>query len=143
VAIPSRRRALTIVAAVIVACELWAASTHIGHLAAKGIRAIGGSDPTVQAADLDPLAFYASPEALVRARSVIPPHATFSVVVPRGNENGAILAFKFALLPRIYTPDRHRAQWVIAYQVPSEGLGVRYSREVGLSPDVNAVEVER
>jgi hypothetical protein len=143
VAIPSRRRALTVVAVVIVVCELWAASTRIGHLAAKGARALDGPNPTVQAADLDPLAFYASPEALVRARSVIPPNATFSVVVPGGNENGAILAFKFALLPRVYTPDRHKAQWVIAYQVPSEGLGVRYSREIGLSPDANVVEVER
>ena len=139
----SRRRGLTIVAAIIVATELWAASTRIPHLAAKGIRAVGGQGHTVQAADLDPLAFYAPPEALVLARSVIPPGATFSVVVPGGNENGAILAFKFALLPRVYTPDRHRAQWVIAYGVPSEGLGVPYSREVGLAPDVNAVEVER
>ncbi len=139
----SRRRALSLVAVVIVACELWASATRIGHLAAKGARAIDGPDHTVQASDLDPLAFYATPEALVRARSVIPRDATFSVVVPGGNENGAILAFKFALLPRVYTPDRHRAQWVIAYEVPSEGLGVRYSREVGLSPDVNAVEVER
>lgn len=140
---PSHRRALTVVAVVVVACELWAASTRIGHLAAEGARAIHRPDPTVQAADLDPLAFYATPEALVRARSVIPPNATFSVVVPSGNENGAILAFKFALLPRVYTKDPHRAQWVIAYQVPSEGLGVRYSREIGLSPEVNVVQVER
>jgi hypothetical protein len=47
------------------------------------------------------------------------------------------------LLPRIYTPDRHRAQWVIAYRASSETLGVPYSREIGLAPNVNVIEAVR
>ena len=138
----THRRALAIVGGIIVACELWAAATRVAHLTRRGIEALSAPGISVQAADLDPLAFYASPQALARAREVIPAHATYSVAVPGKNQGGAILAFRFALLPRVYTPDRRRAQWVIAYEVPSEGVGVRYSREIGLSPEANVVEVK-
>jgi hypothetical protein len=97
----------------------------------------------VQEADLDPLAFYAVTDAIIRARSVIPPGATYAVVTGPGltyTERAAAVAFKFMLLPRVFTPNRHRAQWVIAYRASSEGLGVPYSKEIGLAPDVNLVK---
>jgi hypothetical protein len=100
----------------------------------------------VEAADFDPFALYAMPEALVRARSVIPPNATYAVVTGHLNpfqRQAAPLAFALGLLPRVVTPDRRRAQWVIAYDTPSEGLGIRYSQEIGLGPGVNVVKVER
>jgi hypothetical protein len=134
-------RALTVVAVVIVACELLAAGSRIGHIAAAGARALDRGGATVQAADLDTLAFYVPPEALVQAQSLMPRHAVYAVAIDGKADSGAILAFKYALLPRVYTTDRKRAQWVIAYKVPSEGLGVPYRREIGLAPDVNLVEV--
>ncbi len=137
------RRGLTVLAAVVVACELWAATAHIGHIARKGYDALTAPGYPASEADIDALAFYVSPEALGRARSIIPPHATYAVIVPNGNEHGAALAFKLALLPRVYRRSRHRAEWVIAYQVSSEHQGLHYSREIGLAPDVNLLKIER
>jgi hypothetical protein len=135
-----------VLAGLVVALELWAAVGHIGNIARTGYRAVAKPSYPVQEADLDPLAFYAFPEAIVRARDVIPPHATFAVVTGPGltwTQRLADVAFKLMLLPRIYTPDRHRAQWVIAYRASSETLGVPYSREIGLAPNVNVIEAVR
>jgi hypothetical protein len=135
-----------VLAGLVVALELWAAVGHIGDIARTGYRAVAKPSYPVQDADLDPLAFYAFPEALVRARDVIPPHATYAVVPGPGltsTQRLAEVAFKLMLLPRIFTTDRHRAQWVIAYRASSETLGVPYSREIGLAPNVNVVEVVR
>lgn len=137
------RRGLTILAAIVVATELWAASTHAAHIAKAGFRALTGPVYPVQDADVDGLAFFASPEALAEARKVIPRHATYSVVGPANRVVGAAIAFKFALLPRVYVEDPRRAQWIIAYQTHSESLGVRYSKEIGLGPAANVVKVER
>ena len=129
-------------AALVVALELWAAVGHIGHIARTGYRALTGPSYPVQEADLDPLAFYALTGAVVRAREVIPPRATFAVVTGRGltsTQRSAELAFKLMLLPRVFTTDRHRAQWVIAYRASSEQLGVPYTKEIGLAPGVNVV----
>jgi len=139
----SARRALTVLAAVVVVCELGAATAHIGHIARRGYDALTAPGYPASEADLDALAFYVSPEALVRARSLIPPHATYAVIVPSASEHGAALAFRFALLPRVYRRSRHRAEWVIAYQVSSEHQGLHYSREIGLAPDVNLLKIER
>jgi hypothetical protein len=142
----SRRRALVILASLVVGLELWAATAHIGHIARTGYRALVGPSRPVQEADLDPLAFYALTGALIRARSIIPPGATYAVVVsPKltSTQRAAALAFKLVLLPRIFTTDRHRADWVIAYDTPSEGLGIPYSKEIGLAPDVNIVKAAR
>ena len=138
-----RRRALTVLAVVVVTFELVAAAAHLGHIARKGYDALRApADPAAQA-DLDTLAYYVSPAAIVLARSLIPPHATYSVIVPSGNENGVLVAFKAALLPRVFRSSRHRAAWVIAYQVSSEHQGLHYSQEIGLAPDVNLLKIER
>jgi hypothetical protein len=138
-----RRRALTALTVVVVTFELVAATAHLGHIARKGYDALSApADPAAQA-DLDTLAYYVSPAAIVLARSLIPPHATYSVIVPSGNENGVLVAFKSALLPRVFRSSRHRADWVIAYQVSSEHQGLHYSQEIGLAPDVNLLKIER
>jgi hypothetical protein len=137
-------RTVKILACLIVALELWAAVTHVVHISRQGLSVAKTSSYPVQEADLDPFALYATPEALVRARAVIPPNATYSVVLGRGltaMEREAPSAFKLALLPRVYTSDRHRAQWVIAYMTGSDDLGVRFDREIGLGPNVNLVHV--
>src|SRR5262249_9573821 len=143
VAATARQRALPRLAGLVVALERRAAVGHIGHIARTGYRAVTAPSYPVQEADLDPLAFYALTESLVRARSVIPPRATFAVVTGPGltqTQRLAALAFKFVLVPRIFTTDRHRAQWVIAYRISSEQLGVPYSKEIGLAPDVNVIK---
>jgi hypothetical protein len=143
----TRSSALAIVACVIVALELTAAITHGVHAVRAGRHAAGTPAAPVEAADFDPFATYAMPAALVRAGSVIPRDATYAFVAGSGlsavQRQQASLAFALALLPRAYTLDRHKAQWVIAYQTPSEGLRVRYSREISLGPDVQVVKVIR
>jgi hypothetical protein len=135
------------VAAVLVCVELWAASTHAVTIARTGYRSLVAPGYSVEAGDLDPLAYFASTQALVQARQAIPRDATYAVVV--GDEfspstrTAVGLAFRFWLLPRRYTTDRKHAQWVIAYHHPSETLGVKYVKEIGLAPDVNLVEVRR
>jgi len=135
------------VAALLVAVELWAATTHAVTIARDGYRALTSFGYSVPAGDLDPLAYYASTQALVRAREAIPPNASYAVVVGTdlgpSQRTGVALAFKFWLLPRRYRSVPSRAQWVIAYHHPSESLGVPYTKEIGLAPDVNLVEVRR
>lgn len=140
------KRALVVLTGLVVSLELWAAVAHIGHIARTGYRAVARPSYPVQEADLDPLAFYALTEAVVRASDVIPPHATYAVVTGPGltsTQRLADVAFKLMLLPRVFTTDRHRAQWVIAYRASSELLGVPYTREIGLAPGVNVVEAVR
>jgi hypothetical protein len=135
------------VAAVLVCVELWAASTHAVTIAKTGYRSLVAPGYSVEAGDLDPLAYFASTQALVQARKSIPRDATYAVVVGRDLSPSARtavgFAFRFWLLPRRYTTQRKRAQWVIAYHHASETLGVPYVKEIGLAPDVNLVEVRR
>ena len=138
-----RRGALTALAVVVVTCELVAATVHLGHIARKGYDAVRAPGYPAAEADVDALAYYVSPEAIVQARNLIPPHATYSVIVPSGNRNGVLVAFKAALLPRVFRSSRRDAEWVIAYQVSSEHQGLHYSEEIGLAPDVNLLKNER
>ena len=144
---PTRPSVVTILACLIVALELWASITHGVHAVRAGRDSARKPAAPVEAADFDPFATYAMPAALVRARRVIPRDATYAFVAGSGlsvvQRQQASLAFALALLPRAFTLDRHKAQWVIAYQTPSEGLRVRYSREISLGPDVQVVKVIR
>jgi hypothetical protein len=134
-----------LIAGVLVGVALWGASTHAVAIVKTGYRSLVAPGYSVDAGDLDPLAFYASTQALVRARELIPRDATYTVVVgndvPSFLRAGVPLAFRFWLMPRRYTTQRKRAEWVIAYHHPSETLGVSYVKEIGLAPEVNLVEV--
>jgi hypothetical protein len=138
---------LLLLACLIVALELTAAITHAVDDVRAGREAAGRPAAPVEAADFDPFATYAMAEALVNARSVIPRDAVYAFAagskLSTVQRQRAALAFELALLPRAFTPDRHKAQWVIAYQMPCEGLGVHYSREIGLGPGVQVVKVSR
>jgi hypothetical protein len=136
-----------VVAIVVVAVELAAAAGVIGNYARFGWRAAETPNPLVRDADLDPLAQFVPTAALVHAAETIPPDATYTVVV--GNDPPVELpgdveaAFRFWLPPRHYTAHAADADWIVAYHVSSEQLGVPIGREIGLAPDVNAVEVKR
>ena len=56
---------------------------------------------------------------------------------------GIVQALNYFLLPRRATTDLSRADWVIAWGVSSETIGVPIAREIGLAPSVNLVEVRR
>jgi hypothetical protein len=135
-----------VIAAVLAGAELAAAAAVIADYARQGKRSFDSPNALVRDADLDPLALYVPTEALVRARALIPRDATYAVVVgddpPVADPAGVLGAFRFWLPPRRYTDRLADADWVIAYHHSSETLGVDYSRELGLSRDVNAVEVE-
>jgi hypothetical protein len=143
----SRTSVLVVLAALIVALELTAAITHAVDDVRAGRQVARRPAAPVEAADFDPFATYAMPEALVNAQKVIPRDAVYAFAagsrLTAVQRQRAALAFELALLPRAFTPDRHKAQWVIAYEMPSEGLGVHYSREIGLGPGVQVVEVSR
>jgi hypothetical protein len=135
------------VAAVLAAVQLAAAAAAIGDYARVGKRSLDRPNALVRDADLDPLAFYVPTQALVRARETIPAGATYAIVVgsdpPVAAPGDVVTAFRFWLQPRRFTSRLSEAEWVIAYHHSSETLGVEFSRELGLSPDVNAVEVRR
>ena len=114
-------------------------------IAKRGYHSLRNPGYTVSAGDLGPLAYFASTAALANARRLIPPDATYAVAVgtgvPPGQRAGIPLAFKFWLPPRRYVVRPRDAQWVIAYGQASEKLGVPYTSEIGLAPDVNLVKV--
>jgi hypothetical protein len=134
-------------AAAAVCVELAVAAAGLRDVARAGKEGVQRRSNLVRSADLDPLAAYVSTGALALARETIPEDATWALVVgknPPVIDPGAIrVAFRFWLQPRRFTRRLEDADWVIAYHASSEKLGVRYSREVGLGPAANALEVER
>jgi hypothetical protein len=135
-------------AVAIAAVALAAAVYRVPQLVRIAHRYWDGPSYTTQHSDFDPLRFVVSLEALERARAVIPPDATYSVVVgdtmPLANDPIEIpFAFQFWLLPRRQTADPTKADWVIAYHHAAETLGVPYSRELSLGPDATVVSVTR
>lgn len=56
---------------------------------------------------------------------------------------GIVQALAYFLLPRRWSGELWRAEWVIAWGESSETLGVPIEREIGMAPNVNLVEVRR
>lgn len=140
------RRALVVFAALVVGIELYAtASNSAWTLGRIGYQHLSRPSRLTRDADLDPLAFYAPTGALLAAQQTIPRGATYTIVVgndpPGANPDYVRILFKLWLVPRLYTERLSEAHWVIAYHHSSETLGVKYTKEIGLGPDVNVVEV--
>jgi hypothetical protein len=133
--------------AVVVAAELVVAVSNLRLLTQVGYKNLTGPRHLVRSADLDPFAYFAPTQALVAAQDVIPRDATYSIIV--GNEAPGPPVeivrdiFRFWLIPRRYTTDLHRAQWVVTYNAASEAIGMPYTAEIGLGPGVNAVKLVR
>ena len=87
-------------------------------------------------------------EMIERAERVIPPEATYNLVLGPQFElsdtqrAGIPVVLRYYLLPRHQVEGTEQADWVIAYGQSSETLGVRYRREVPLAEGVNALELE-
>jgi hypothetical protein len=135
-----------LVAAAAVVVEIVVAVGPTDTVARIGYRSFRTPTPLVRDADLDPLALYVpKTNALVKARETIPADATYAVVTGSSTTNASVLklVFRLWLMPRRYVRTVAAAQWVVAYERSSESLGVPYTREIGLAPDVNAVKVRR
>jgi hypothetical protein len=143
-------------AALMAALVIWTVARHGATIVHAGYRSLVGPGHQITNSDLDPLTYFASTAALSGARGVIPRDATYTVVVgqtnppfsalpgPRLGVNPTSLdyAFKLWLLPRTYVR-LGRAQWVIAYDISPDSLGVKYTDMVVLGPDAFAVKVVR
>jgi hypothetical protein len=144
------------VAAIVGGLTIWTVARHGATVVHAGYRSLVGPGHEVTNSDLDPLTYFASTVALSGARDVIPRDASYSVVAgtikppfsalpgPPLNVNPTSLeyAFRLWLLPRTYVPLR-QAQWVIAYDISPDSLGVKYTDMVVLGPDAFAVKVVR
>jgi hypothetical protein len=81
------------------------------------------------------------------AARLIPRDATYSVVVGEDppNPTGFVVAvpsmFQYWLLPRRFTRNIHKAQWVISWHHSSETLGIHYSEEIGIGDYSNVLKV--
>ena len=152
---PSRRRTALIAAVALLVCAVaWTAGRNLFPIARDGYRAVDRPGNRIVDSDLDPLTYFASTRALSGARAAIPPGDTYTVVIgtarpPFSSLPGPALkfsaptlrlAFKLWLLPRSYVP-LSRAQWVLAYDVPPESLGVKAAETINLGPDATLVKV--
>jgi hypothetical protein len=139
------RSGVLLVAAAAVMVEIVVAVGPTDTVARIGYRSFRTPTPLVRDADLDPLAlFVPKTGALVHARETIPVDATYAVVTGASTSNSGILklVFRLWLMPRRYVRNPAAAKWVIAYERSSESLGVPYTQEIGLAPDVNVVKVK-
>jgi hypothetical protein len=88
-----------------------------------------------------------SAEALALAAVRLPRAAQYAIVVgnvPPVDPDTAIgieQLFPYWLLPRIHVAFGPGVRWVITYHEPSEALGRKVVREIGLGPDANLVQV--
>jgi hypothetical protein len=141
------RRALIVLAAAVAGIELFGAAAKLPGVARIGYDNARQPYRLVRDADLDPFASFAPTAPLAVAAETIPRDATFAIVVgdeePRIDPELVRQLFQLWLLPRAYTPRLRDADWVIVYNHASETAGVPYTREVGLGPGVNALEVAR
>jgi hypothetical protein len=146
---------LRVAAALVAAAALGGALYRVPALERTAERYLDAPDYSLETADLDPLKFFVSIGALDQARNTIPKGDTYTIVVgdepplsddPVEAKDSALAVsaiFRFWLIPLRYTPKLDEAEWVIAYHQPSDGLGIRYSKEIYLSWEANLVEVER
>jgi hypothetical protein len=141
--LPALPRPVVLVVAVGIALfELWTAAGHMWPLAKIGYQDLHKPPRLVRDADIDPYTYYLPMGPVVAAEQVIPRDATYSLVVGGSPPAAVREIFRFWLLPRRYTDQPAGAQWVIAYHKSSELLGVPYTKEIGIGPDVNVVQVK-
>jgi hypothetical protein len=127
---------------------------NIVPIARDAHRALTTPGRSVADSDLDPLSYFVSTRAISGARAIIPPHASYTLVVGKTRPPFSALAgpalgplpgtlpeaFKLWLMPRRYVP-LAKAQWVIAYDKPVSALGVKPAQVITLDADATIVRV--
>jgi hypothetical protein len=150
------RVVVALLAGVLAVLVVWSVVERGSTIVRAGYRSVTGPQRNLADSDLDPLSYFASTRALSGARDVIPPQATYALVVGKSRPSSVPLpgpalnasvssiqrAFRLWLLPRMEVPLR-RAQWVIAYDIPPQALGVNVAQTYELGPDATVVEVAR
>jgi hypothetical protein len=135
-------------AVVIAALALIAAGSQSPAIARAGWANLTRHAESTTNRQLAAVVFSQAPNStFLTAARIIPRNAVYAVVVGQDPPNPS--DFKFAiptlfqywLLPRHYTRDIHKAQWVISWHHSSETLGIRYSEELGIGDDSNIVKV--
>jgi hypothetical protein len=131
---------LAAVVGVVVGVSLVAAVLRLPGVVTSAYESLTGPSYPLSQADIEPLSYYGSVQAVAAAARTIPVDATYSVI---GGDKYEIWGmFEFWLAPRVFTPNYLAAPWVIVYErPPPAGLGHR--KKVRLAPDVYALEVAR
>lgn len=141
---PATTRVLVGFAGVVAVVCIAASVVQAGRFAQIAWRLHDRPEQPARVNDIDPLAYFASTAALAGARQVIPPDATYAIVVGKVPDPELIrIVFRLWLVPRHFTAEPRDADWVVVYNAPSEGVGVPYSREIGVAANVNVLEVRR
>jgi hypothetical protein len=137
-----------VIAGVLVVC-LAAAAVRIPTILRHAVDAGTGGRPGTAERELGPADAMDIPnEVIGRAEQVIPPDATYNLVLgpqfelSETQRAGIPVVLRYYLLPRHEVQGTEHADWVIAYGQSSESLGIRYRREVPLAEGVNALELE-
>lgn len=124
-----------------------AAGSRVPHIARLGWTSLTTTPGSVQNRELAAVIYAQDPDMFLKAAQIIPRGATYSVVVGNSPPTSSSfhqaipLLFQYWLLPRRFTPDIHKASWVISYSHSSETLGIRYSEELNISPTANIDKV--
>ena len=133
--------------ACVVVFDLFFSTAHAWPLAKIGYQDISVPPRLLRDEDLDAFAFFGPTGPLIGAARVIPRNGTYSIVVgddPASTEDPRLIKtiLRLWLLPRTYTPRPADAQWVVTYDQSSERLGIPYTDETGLAPNVNVIRVK-
>ena len=143
-----RRFSLRDGAVVIAVLALIAAASQVPVIARYGWSHLNEPVGTPTQRELAAVIYSQAPNStFLAAARIIPRNALYSVVVgedppnPAGFDVAIPGMFQYWLLPRRYTKNIHKAQWVISWHHSSETLGIRYSEELGIGDDSNIVKV--
>jgi len=143
-------RAGAAAARVVALLALAAAASQLPSVLRSALDAVEQGRPSAIERDIAPArSLGVPPEMLVRARQVIPPDASYAVVlgdaIPLDDTQrvGVPQLLRYWLAPRRFEDERDDADWVIAYGHSSETLGVSVADEIELASLINAVRVKR
>jgi hypothetical protein len=135
-------------AVVIAVLALIAAASQVPVIARSGWSHLNEHVGSTTDRELAAVVYSQAPNStFLAAAKDIPRNALYSVVVGQDPPNPAGFTvaipgmFQYWLLPRRYTKNIHKAQWVISWHHSSETLGIRYSEELGIGDDSNIVKV--
>ncbi|HWB22439.1 MAG TPA: hypothetical protein VG652_06085 [Gaiellaceae bacterium] len=135
-------------AVVIAVLALIAAASQTPVIARYGWSHLNEHVPSTTDRELAAVVYSQAPNStFLDAARIIPRNALYSVVVgedppnPAGFDVAIPGMFQYWLLPRRFTKNIHKAQWVISWHHSSETLGIRYSEELPIGLDVNVLKV--
>lgn len=135
-------------AVVIAVLALIAAGSQVPVIARSGWSHLHEHVPSTTDRELAAVVYSQAPNStFLAAAHDIPRNALYSVVVgedppnPFGFKVAIPALFQYWLLPRRYTKNIHKAQYVISWHHSSETLGIRYSEELGIGADSNVLKV--